>query len=182
MRLGEATATFYSLLAIWKHSNIKVGRKLLVFKALVISKLLFSLDVYCLRKSDRNRIDAFYVRCLRKILGIPHSMISHVTNATVLQRANSKALSEQLAQKQLLLYGRISRLPNNSMLRQAAFDSDSIEPKQFTRPHRRGRPRLAWSSTTYARALAVCNFDAQILQTSLQSQDIWQEMVWRHFN
>ena len=104
-RLGEARNSFEKLAAIWKHSNLTEPRKIAIYKACVVTKLMYGLEVYCLKKVERDRVDAFHARCLRKILGIPHSMISRVSDATVLSRACGPALSVQIVARQVMLFG-----------------------------------------------------------------------------
>ena len=95
-RIGEATAVFNNLCDVWKHAGINKYRKIEVYNACVVSKLLFSLECEALRKADRSRLDAFHCRCLRRILKIPPSWISHVPNNIVLAAADSSPLCDRL--------------------------------------------------------------------------------------
>ena len=115
-RLGEARGAFEKIRAVWKHANIPRERKIQIYSACVLAKLLYSLESECFRKADISKIDAFHCRCLRVILGIPHSMISRVTNATVLETAGSKLLSTTVSSRQLILFGNIAALPDSSMI------------------------------------------------------------------
>ena len=56
-RLGEAGRLFDTLSAIWKHANITRQRKIQVFDACVVSKLLYSLESLWLLQEDRKKLD-----------------------------------------------------------------------------------------------------------------------------
>ena len=95
-RIGEATATFDTLCDVWKNANINKQRKLEIYRACVLSKLCFSLECEALRQRDKDRLNAFHCRCLRRILKIPPSWISRVLNHIVLAVASSKPLTENI--------------------------------------------------------------------------------------
>ena len=137
------------------HSSLSTARKLSVYRASVITKLLYGLRIYVLRKVECNRIDAFHARCLRQILGVPHSMISHVPNTEVLEQAADSPLSRQLLREQLILFGRIASLTDESVLRNTIFQNGSCHPKLFEGVHRRGRPRNTWIGSVSTRALQI---------------------------
>ena len=154
-RLGEARSSFMKVKQIWQHANITKHRKVDIYMSCIVSKLLYSLDCETLRLCDRRRIDAFHCRCLRSICRIPHSMLSHVSNAAVLETAGVKALSAILAERQLTLFGRIASLPDTSILRATVFSGNVIAPRSFEGVRCRGRPRVTWASTQHAKALQL---------------------------
>ena len=75
-RLGEASGSFKALESRWKHANITRDRKIKIYLACVISKLMYCLDSLWLLQADLQRLDAFHTKCLRCILNIPCSYIS----------------------------------------------------------------------------------------------------------
>ena len=127
-RIGEARSSFNKLEAVWKHSSITIHKKIQFFKACVVTKLLYGVEIYCLRKAERDRIDAFQALCLRKILKIPHSMISHVSNKAVLQQAGEIYLSTQLLIRQVILFGRVALQSTDSLMRRTIFHPNSYSP------------------------------------------------------
>ena len=180
-RLGEATGSFNKLERVWKHSSLTSKRKLAVYQACVISKLLYGLEVICLRQAERTRIAAFHARCLWLILRIPHSMISRITNAEVLRQADSLPLSEKVQRRQLLMFGRIATLPGEHPLRTAVFEPGQILPKQLTGKRCRGRPRLAWANALFAQAVQTAGGSVQslnnLLNNNLNSKTLWRSAV-----
>ena len=78
-----------------------------------MSKLLYSLESVVCKEIDRRKIHAFHCRCLRQILGIPHSYISHVSNSEVFLNAKSRSLYQILIERQLKFYASILKRPHN---------------------------------------------------------------------
>eukprot|EP00959_Pyramimonas_sp_CCMP1952_P379290 7945163-Pyramimonas_sp.AAC.1 len=143
-RIGESANTFKQLQKLWAHAAIGKNRKLDIYSSCVVSKLLYSLDSLWLLKADRDRLDAFHCRCLRQIMGIPHSYYSRISNATVLERAGSKPLSQILHDKQVSLYRKIAAQPGHSLVKQLVCEADGT-PKDWALRRRRGRPRQQWA-------------------------------------
>ena len=110
-------------------------------------------------------------------------MISHVSNDDVLGRAGAQPLCEKLYERQLLLFGRVALLPDNSVVRRVVFEPGAITPAQSSSTRRRGRPKLTWASVVYALALKLCDHDACFLHNVLCGEDpslgSWKGLVNR---
>ena len=166
-RIGEARRTFETLDAVWKHANMTRHRKVMLYRSCILARLAYSMECETLRAADYSRLDAFNCRRLRKFLGIPHSMISRVSNREVLSQAGLPAFSRKIKERQLLLFGRLAMMPSSSCVRLAALDPYTPAPKQMIARRRRGRPRLAWNTIVYAIALQICNGNQQHLNERL---------------
>jgi len=175
-RLGEASGVFKKLDALWKHANLPRSWKKRVLDACVVPKLMYGLESLCLRKADQQRLDSFYVKCLRRIYGIPHSYISRVSNYSVLHAAQAQPLSRTLLARQLVLYGRIARMPEHSYVRQIALGSNTILPRKFAYSKKVGRPRLQWTTYVYAMATTLAE-DFASLEHSMLSPVRWAQKV-----
>ena len=142
--LGEATSLFKSLCAVWKHANIPRARKVAIFDACVVSKLLYGLESLWLLKSDLQRLDAFQARCLRNISGIAPSYISRVRNADVLANLGASTLSGNLLRRQVCLYKKIPMQGPNSLARRVALEPRGEQPKDWHPVRRVGWPTQRW--------------------------------------
>ena len=147
-RLGECSRVIDKLAQIWAHAAFSTRRPIEIYTACVASKLLYSLESLWLLQADRARLDAFHCRCLRRMLGIPHSYYSRVTNQEVLRQAQEKPLSETLLQRQAALYKRIAQLNNDSYVKQLVCDCNGV-PIVWTARRSRGRPRQRWALQLY---------------------------------
>ena len=172
-RLGLATADFHALCRVWKHAVLDTSKKVQIFSACVISKLMYSLHTCWFGKADICKLDAFQARCLRQILRIPPSFVSRVTNEHVLRQANCVKLSRVLQQRQLQLLARIAQLPSEDVMRKCVFRNGSFQ-LTLSSARRRGRPRHTWATEVYRLALDVPGSTPNLI-------DIWQQpsIVWR---
>ena len=112
-----------------------------MYKALIESKLLYSLACLCLSADDRRRLDGFQTRCLRSILGILPAYVSRISNADVLQGSKCRPAPEIILQPQMLLFGKALRAASDHPLNQSTFIKGTTEPATNRYVRRVGRPR-----------------------------------------
>ena len=180
-RLGAARSEFDKLARIWSHSTLSQDRKLRIFEACVLSKLLYALHTAWLNKQETARLDAFHVRCLRKIYGIPHSYISRVSNSSVLETAACERLSCILLKRQLHFLAHIAQKPDEDPARSVMFKASSCILQDRTYQRRRGRPRMTWISEVYKHALRIADNPANLhnlCQKPMQSS--WKRAVQQY--
>ena len=151
-RIGIATAEFRNLKRLWNHSNLTKKHKLDYFRTFIVSRLSYGLCTTWLVKTQQRRLDGFYARCLRRILGIPAAYISRVSNAEVFSRAGTKPLTTQLLRHQIRLLGRVGRSPKDSPMRRHTLIGDTAQPQIGRYVRRVGRPRQDWTSMVMAEA------------------------------
>ena len=130
-RLGLARADYENLRKIWSHSALSVRRKVAVFEACVVSKLLYGLTSACLNKCEKRRIDGFQARCLRKIMKVAPAYWSRVSNQTVLARASSRPVSQQLLKHQLIYFGRIASRNPTDPVRDSILKREGVELREL---------------------------------------------------
>ena len=116
--------------------------------AIVVSTVLYSLDSLWLLQSDLRRLDAFHCRSLRKVLRIPCSYVSRISNEIVLENAGSMPLSKMLTDRQISLYKKIAQKPDDSFVKQLVCTS-SGEPIRWQMKRGRGRPRQQWCQSVF---------------------------------
>ena len=97
------------------------GTKLQIYKACVLSKLLYNLPSMWLNAAEVCKLDAFHVRCLRRMLRIQPSFYNRVSNQTVLTQARNCNLSQTLLERQLFLMGEVATRPDSDLLKRIIF-------------------------------------------------------------
>ena len=142
-RIGAAGKALDELAAVWRHANIPRKRKLYLLDACVISRLLYGLQVLWLNEAELKRLDAFYIKCLRKILDIFHFFISRVSNIEVLIKAERKPIRYLLLERQMRYYEYLVKLPDNDSLRNLMLIMKDVRPVSFNFK-KRGAPKHCW--------------------------------------
>jgi len=175
-RLGEAGKVFDQLARVWKHTNIKRSREIQIYRACIIPKLMYGLETLWLRKAELQRLNGFHARCLRKALGIAHPYLSHISNAEVLHRSGEMPLSNTLLQRQLFLYGKVARMPPDSLQRKAALEPNSVMPRSCEGIRRRGRPKQTWTHAVHQHAAQLAGSKAE-LERLLDPSTSWSAWV-----
>ena len=130
-RIGEAKSLFKSLSQCWSHANICRARKIQLYKAIVLPKLLYNLETVWSLQADRARLDSFHVQCLRSILRIPSAYVSRISNNEVLERAQEPPLSETLRDRQMNLYRKIAALPEDNLLKFLTCEPGTGLPRRW---------------------------------------------------
>lgn len=138
-RIGRASGVFNSFHhCLW--SKIEIGRntKIRVYKASVLSVLLYASECWAPRKEDEIRLDAFHHTCLRRILGIRWE--DHISNARVRLLAGMPETIAKIIQKKRLKYlGHILRMNTQRLPRISIFAS---APNDWKRPV--GGVKMTW--------------------------------------
>ena len=83
-RIAQATNALVKLQRIWRDKNISIANKIRLLRSLVISTFLYACESWTLTAQLQKKIQAFEMRCYRKLLGISYK--EHVTNDTVRKR------------------------------------------------------------------------------------------------
>jgi len=178
-RIGEGRTGFRTLAAVWKHANITKKRKLQIFDACVVSRLLYGLDSIWLLKDQLRKLDAFYCGCLRKIANVLPAYVSRVSNRSVLEQLGAEPLSLILKRRQLILYGKLVREPTDNYTRQIAIEPGGSTPRDWRPVRRVGRPCQRWPTCVYQMGLAAYRGNASDYHRDLNAPDanLWRSIV-----
>ncbi|CAE8630941.1 unnamed protein product [Polarella glacialis] len=129
---------------------------------------------------EKRRLDAFQARCLRIFLGVKHSMISRISNADVLARAQCRFLSSVLLERQMLLMGDLASRPDSDILRRSVFSEGSMQLRGSNGPRGRGRPWATWAGEVFKHTVtAAGNFDSlsRLWLGMPAAKSAWQALV-----
>ena len=66
-RLGIAGSVMASLRRFWASRDVSLGLKCQLYKALVMTIVLYNSECWTLKKSDLQKLEGFHFRCLRRI-------------------------------------------------------------------------------------------------------------------
>ena len=184
-RISVTMALLHKLDVFWLKTNCSKRWKLLVFNAVVTSKVLYGLETLEPTCSAGNLLDTFQLKGLRKILRLHTTFVQrNNTNEYVYKRANEvlgaptegverkiKPLTEVLAQKRLKLLGHVLRRERQHPLHQSAFKTQSAVPRE-TEHRRVGRPRQFWTTTNMEKAwIIIKSLDTSIRDIPFNKHD-----------
>ena len=175
-RLGAAWREFSKMSRLWKHTNLNRERKIQIFNAVILTRLLYSLSSAWLNVAELRRLDGFHCRCLRVILNIKVAFISRVSNAAVLQASDQLQLGRQLLKQQLLLYGKVARAPDADPLRMLTFVPGTLRPLTGQYVRRVGRPRNEWAS------MLQKEYNKMGAGRSIYIEQEWREAVYQYIH
>ena len=170
-----ARADFKQLSKVWRHARISVQRKVNIFEACVVSKLLYCLHTAWLNMADRRKLDAFQAQCLRTITGTPRSYISCITNKNFLEQCKQPELSYKLHLRQLTPMHKIALLPDNDVIRQIVFKPSKFELLAPAGPRKRGRPRNCWINQVFDLAVQAVGSRQALQELWRQPPQVWQQ-------
>jgi len=142
----------------FRHGNCTFAKKLEVFNAVLVSKLLYGLESTVLNQSLLKRLDAFLFKGLRKMLHIPTTFVDRTySNAHILEKTNSVLseagakelvlLSEAHSKRRRVLLAKLVVCGENDPSATATFNTNNFKPHDYGKK-RVGRPRLNWLRST----------------------------------
>ena len=129
-RFGEPHAEFRALARVRKHSNLTRAKKLQVFNAIVISKMIYALATSCLNVAGKRRLNCFQGRCLLQIWGIQPAFIFRIANIRVPEVAEQQPLALIISKQLLKLYGKEAKAPTGSLMRDPCSIANSPRPRR----------------------------------------------------
>ena len=111
-RIAKATASYGRLVKrLWTNKGIRLDTKVAVYKAAVLSSLLFGCEIWTLTAKQLRRLEVFHQATLRKIARI--TWVHKVTNYEVLQRCNIGSLQSMIDSARLRWTGHVIRMSND---------------------------------------------------------------------
>jgi len=119
VRKGQAWAAFWKLKDIWKAKNVSIQLKIRLFKATVLSILLYGSETWITNQQQKNMLDSFATSCYRVMLNVKRT--DRLSNAEIYNRVAQKPLSVTLAKRQLSWVGHILRREKSEPIRNLAL-------------------------------------------------------------
>lgn len=117
-RIQLARVSFNSLEKLWKHRSLVSERvRLLSYRALVESVLLYNCGTWALTEVQAARLDCCQRSMIRRVLGV--RLLDKVTNEALYERAHISPASTQVQHARWRLFGHALRMDPKTPARQA---------------------------------------------------------------
>ena len=111
-RIAQATSAFGRLTKrLWKNRNIRLDTKISVYRAAVVTSLLFGCEAWTLKKAHIARLERFHQSCLRRIAKIKWQY--YVTNYEVLADCGITSIQCMVEGAVLRWTGLVVRMSND---------------------------------------------------------------------
>ena len=119
---------------VWSNNKLSDHTKVNVYKACVISTLLYGSEFWTMRAHQEKKLNVFRMRGLRRILGITRQ--DKVTNKVVLEKAGIPSLYTLLKQRCMHWLGHVTRI------KYGRIPKDLLYGELATGQRPTGRPQL----------------------------------------
>ena len=171
-RIQKATGAFNQLNNIWINRNIRTPTKIRIYKAAVLTILLYGGEVWNTTQGHMKRLSVFHLRCLRRILRI--RWYHRVSNEKVLEQAGITDIDVSVSAMRLRWYGHVVRMPEERLPNYLLNWTPSHGKRS------RGRPRKPWTSCVREDGvLFTGNKDLSLVDMAemANSRKKWREMI-----
>ena len=119
-------------------------QKLKTFQATFLPVLTYGLDALTVTEKQLHRLDAHYIRFLRRIVGIKASFYSHITNQEVYKKAKYPKLpSDVISDAQFSMLQEVYHTSRESPLHNVVFAA-AFKDRIVYQGRRRGMPFPYW--------------------------------------
>ena len=167
-RMAKASTSFGRLRQrLWNnhHVSIRVKGKIYraIYRAIVISTLLYGAECWTLYRSHVKKLHAFMMRHLHSILHLTWNNM--VTNKEILDRTGLPPMKDLLVQKNLRWTGHLMRMPQDRLPRQILFSQLPVGQRK------RGRLRF---KDTIKRNLKLRNLESNSCVQLSQQRGKWR--------
>ena len=160
---------------IWQ-SNIPIKNKIQKYYSLIVSKAIWGLHLLALSPRALAHLEYIHVRCMRRILRIPASFISNVSNEEVLRRAKARPLRVDINLKQCSKLGHILRRDDDHPDFHIQFQNRDLDERRPDGCGRRvGRARTTWFQSILPLFTRHGHF-AHELSDLAQDRDEWYKV------
>jgi hypothetical protein len=136
-RIAQAMAALQKLEYVWKNNRISLMTKLRLLDSTVIPTAIYGCETWTIHKHDMQRIKAFGMKCLRRILGVHWS--DHVPNADICFRTNRSEdfVPNIVKKRQHTWLGHVLRMDGERLLLKS-LQAHGLDTRK------KGRPKTRW--------------------------------------
>lgn len=140
-RLNKAGTSFCNLWhRVWKPGGISLPTKMAVYRACVLSVLLYGAQTWNTYRRHIRRLETFHHRCLRKILNI--SWQEHVPTTEILRKAQLPSIDTMIVTARIKWLGHVRRMPDHRYPKILLMSELSEGKRQHSKPKQRWKDKV----------------------------------------
>ena len=119
-RISKASSAFGRLRkTVWERRGIKLSTKIKVYRAAVLTALLYSCETWTIYRRHERQLQQFHLRCLRNLLHIRWQ--DKIPDTEVLQQAGLPSVITIIRKSQLRWAGHVTRMPDTRIPKQLFY-------------------------------------------------------------
>jgi sorting nexin-29 len=163
-RISLGYAALGKLSKLWKDRHISLQLKLRLLTAIVIPTAIYGSECWLLKQTERNKLRAFEMNCLRRVLDIRWQ--DRIPNSTVRGMASGwRSIISVVEDQQRRWFGHVQRMDDRRWPRMLLYGR-----VHGARP--RGRPRITWWSQLRA---ANSHIPSEVMIHLARDRDKWKQ-------
>jgi len=168
-RLAKASSAFGRLRSnVWDRRGIRLETKLQVYRAVVITTLLYACETWTIYARHAKKLNHFHMTCLRKIMNIKWQ--DKIPDTDVLERAKLPSIFTLLQKSQVRWAGHVSRMSDERLPKQLLYGELSCGKRHVGGQKKRFKDSLKVSLKT----LGVCSDSWEVLA---QNRSEWRSYI-----
>jgi hypothetical protein len=136
-RLGIAGSTMASLNKLWADSGIPTRLKCQLYRALVMTIVLYNGECWRIKKQDLKKLEGFHFRCLRRLTRklrrpeLGNMDIDKASREDVFKASKMATMEELLREKRLRWFGHLIREQDDDPAKQTLLREKELNSKWF---------------------------------------------------
>ena len=167
IHLSKASNSFGHLRSrVWNEQGLKEETKIAVYRAVVLSSLLYRCGSWMCYRRHHKKLDQFHLHCLRKILGI--TWMDKVSNQDVLHNADLPGVEALITKAQLRWSGHVMRMEDSHLPKQVFCSELAIGKRKQGGQQKRYKDYLK-------RSLLACNIPIPGWESLAKDHLAWRQ-------
>jgi len=135
-RINEGNKVFGAMNGIWMNGNMSRKIKMELYETVVMAKVLYGSEVWCMSVNEKKKLEVFEMKCLRRICGV--NRMDRIRNEEIRRRCGiGRGVLERAEERMLKWFGHMERMGRDRVVRRV-YDAE-VEGDRG-----RGRPRRRW--------------------------------------
>lgn len=168
-RISRASSSFGRLRCrVWSNHDITLTTKIALYRAVVISTLLYGAESWTTYKRHLSKLEAFHQRCLRNILKVKWE--DKVSNTEILAKTSCSSIEALVRKRQLQWAGHVIRM-DSARLPKAVFYGELKEGRRQL-----GKPRKRYKDSL-AETLTKCHIRKDTFERTATDRPQWRRSV-----